>query len=274
MSHVFVIDIDGTIIGDILYEVCEWEIIMKCDPRKIKFFKQRLIAHLRAGLLRPYLADFVTTLKKQNEANEFFVYTASDDKWAQFLIPCIESACNVKFKRPIFSRKHCIVSTMSVKKCLANISTQVFQRLKPMGIYKNKTQLHNQMILIDNNYVLIDQETKKGIICPTYDHKIVYDVLRNLDEYILHERIGDIIGILQKYSLIPQISEKDVLSSYQILAMYYKNYSNKLSQYSSLLEKGIKRDKYWLNLANLFVALNKKGVSTDKMIKYINTKTS
>lgn len=272
---IYVIDIDGTLVGDVTHQVCEWEILLKYDPKKLKTFRLKLIEHLREGLLRPCISDFMSMIKQANELTEFFLYTASDDKWAQFLVPCIESACGCKFSRPIFTRKHCLNTEKSMKKSLIKISTQVWSKLKPKYgglVFKNAKHLSDHMLLIDNNKVLIDRETKRGIICPSYDHCVLYDVLRNIDERVLHDNVHGIMQVLGKYGLVDTgkvASSRS--SSYSFLATYYEQYAERLMIYARK-DRNYRRDRFWLTLVHMIEALQNKRVSKETMIKYINGK--
>jgi len=271
---IYVLDIDGTVIGDITYQVAEWEILKLVDPRKLKVFKQNLIDHLRSGLLRPQLADFIMHLKTINSNSEFFMYTASDDKWAQFLVPCIEAACNVKFARPIFSRKHCIFTGHRCMKSLSKISNAVYNKVKSKMGFKKPAHVLEHMILIDNNNVLLDKEARRGIICPSYNYKQPYDVLRTVDLKLLHDNMYTVSKVLAKYDLIDDKMVNSKYSSFQILAAYYGEFANRLnhlSKSSSAIDYESK-DKFWMKLANAIIALQQKKVSKDTIVKYVNSK--
>lgn len=269
---IFVIDIDGTLVGDVSFQVCEWEILQMYEPKKLKAFRQKLIEHLRNGLMRPFIADFIASMKQNNEYTEFFLYTASDDKWAQFFVPCIEVACGYKFARPIFSRKHCLQFDKSLKKSLIKISNQVFARLKIKyaNLLKSRVHLAEHMILIDNNKVLVDKETRKGIICPSYEQKITYDILRNLDDRLFHMHAYHIAQILEKYDLIEAVTSSRT-SSYMLLSLYYASLSSHMKDFAKV-DHTSRKDRYWLTLGNLIISLQQRDIPKDSMIKYINKK--
>lgn len=273
---IYVIDIDGTLIGDISHQVAEWEIIMKYDPKKLKAFKSHLIHQLQHGLLRPGIADCITTLKNNNELSEFFLYTASDDKWAQFLVPCMEVACGIKFGRPIFSRKHCLCVDRSMKKSLLKISNMVHTKLKPryMHMFKKPSHVFDHMLLIDNNKVLVEREARKAIICPSYEYVLPCDILRLIDADILESNALGICKILAKYELMDEKVVARHTHAYTLLAAYYDAYASLLRQMVrvSAMQERQKRDKFWPNLANALVALQQKRVTKDAMLKYINSK--
>lgn len=273
---IYTIDIDGTLIGDITYHVAEWEMLSKYDRKKLKTFKTQLIQSLQNGLLRPHVADFITHIKANNNRCEFFLYTASDDKWAQFLVPCIEAACGCKFARPIFSRKHCLIIDKSIKKSLMNISTAVFNKLKNNSTLnlRKPTQVYDNMILIDNNKVLLDKEQRKCIICPSYDYECSYDILRLIDTNILAANSQGIASILQKYDFIDPKESSRASGQFGIIALYYEGYAMTLrTMHKTIIaQERQRRDKFWLNLANAIVALQLKHVNKESIVKYINNK--
>ena len=271
---VYTIDIDGTLIGDITHHVAEWEILSRYDKKKVKQFKTNLIQALQKGLMRPHVAEFINHIKANNERAEFYLYTASEDKWAQFLVPCIEAACGCKFARPIFSRKHCLLVDRSLKKSLQCISTSIFNKLKARYSIKKASYVYDNMILIDNNKVLIEKEVRKGILCPSYDYPHSYDVLRLIDPSILEHQINGITNILAKYELVDERSVARQQQPHNVLASYYEDYAKSLRsmQNTIVVQDRHKRDKFWIQLANAIVALQSKRVSKDHLIKYINAK--
>jgi hypothetical protein len=219
----------------------EWEILCKYDKGKLRMFKMQLISHLRNGLLRPFLADFISKLKKHN-TESIYVYTASDDLWAQMIVPCIESAAGVKFNRPIFSRKHCIVNAGSMQKSLKLVSDKICKgKSKGLGneIYKN-------IYLIDNNSVLIHDERKLGVLCPTYNVTIPSDVLRNIDHTVFTNNCLHILKIIQRYGFCLH----NETSSYMILSKYYEYYAGVLKNHARSLKQD-QSDTYWLDIGNL-----------------------
>jgi hypothetical protein len=254
-----VLDIDGTIIGDVTSQVMEWEILSKFDKSKLRMFRLQLISHLRNGLLRPFLADFIHKLKKIGTEN-IYVYTASDDSWAQMIVPCIESAAGVKFNRPIFSRKHCIVNAGSMQKSLKLISDKILRgRGKGADIYKN-------IFLIDNNSVLIHDERKLGVLCPTYNVAIPTDVLKNIDQTVFTNNCTQILKIIQRYGFCLH----NETSSYMILSKYYDYYAGVLKNHARTY-KGEQSDTYWLDIGN-HISKNDSRNSLVKSLRRLSKK--
>lgn len=269
LPYVFVIDIDGTLIGDVMYHVSEWEILSQYNNKQLRTFRNELVEHLRSGLLRPHFTDFISQFRS---TCEFYIYTASDDKWAQFLVPCIEAACGVKFARPIFSRRHCIVDGSNTKKSLSRVSGLVFSRLKVKYGFKSIGQVYQQMMLIDNNKVLVDKESKKGVLCSSYTYMQPYDVLRNLHTIIFNSNAYRILTILARYGVVQSSHVRSNANAIQLLAIYHSSLAGNLMRYSKELSyyDTEKKDKFWAKLSGIVSVCLEKQLSCDNLIKYVN----
>lgn len=268
---IIVLDLDGTIIGDITYEVCEWELLKQLDPTRIRQFRSTLLSHLQTGMIRPHFADFITKLKSINDDVHFYIYTASDDAWAQYIINAVETTTGIKFNRPIFSRKHCSVAngTKSIYKTLASISPFIHRKLKnKYKFIKTPKALLKYIIMVDNNNVIAD-EPNKCILCPTYSWCMQYDVLRRIDDAVIAKNYKYIAKYLYNYGIMTCKSPEN-------LAQFYAEYYNNIS-------KGIKTtvktshtshdDDLWIRLASLLQAamkkMSNKDINTSSITKYI-----
>jgi hypothetical protein len=262
---IVLIDIDGTLIGDISTQVLEWEIISQIDKRKLKQYKSNVQVYLSNGLIRPHFSDFINSIKSRYSHVEFFVYTASDDKWANFLVPCIEKTLNISINRPIFSRKHCILQSGVLCKSFARVAPFITTRLKKVytGL-QQKTVLKN-MFIVDNNNVLIDNR-KYCIQCKTYEWSDVYDVLKLVN--VGEDNFIKLGNILNRYGIIETIGTR---------------YESLLSQYYSYLAKQYKtiphirkqdEDTFWLDITAATINALRKGLDRDQIVKYIVQKLS
>lgn len=266
-----ILDIDGTLIGDISFCVCEWEILSRIDHRKLRQLRAFLISYLKSGLLRSGIADFLTNLRSVRDDIEFIIYTASDDKWASFLVPCIESAIGIKLARPIFTRKDCVGKSSSSYKSLAKISQRVFRAFKTKyPALKSEKHVAKMMVMIDNNHVLREKEVSRCIICPTYDYCTPYDVLKNADAASLSQNYKLVCEILHRYDLIPShtLSHIDSLGYHGAMSLYHAALSKSFKSFVPRLPK----DSFWYSLSHDFVAGLKKDQSLDSIIKHIKKK--
>jgi len=264
-----VLDIDGTIIGDISLQVCEWEILSKFHPKKLRQLRQSLIQQLQQGMLRSGLSDFLSAVKKENEHTEFLVYTASEEKWAQFLIPCIEAACGYKFGRPIFTRKDCVHVTRNITKSLSKISSKIIKSYKSKypAIRSSKSVVKN-MIMIDNNNLLCSKECNRCIECPTYSFLYPYNVLQHVDEGIIIKNYPTIANILERYDMFPSSQHVDSLGYFGMMSAYYGQLARVMKTKASSVKH--KKDNMWYSIGNDMVAAMKKDLTKENMVKYIN----
>lgn len=255
---VIFLDIDGTIIGDILPQVCEWEILENYDRAKIPAFRQNLVEMLQCGILRENLADFLTMMKKTHDHIEFFIYTASDMKWAQFLVPCIEKAIGFQFNRPIFSRKHCISKTAEYKKSLSSVLPFVTKRLSPKYKLMNTKSMRNRVAIVDNNNVLVNGEMHRCIKCPTYDYTYHYDILARLSLKVLGSHYGEIASILSRHQLFPEfyVSSNNHMTFTTFRVKYYEALCGAIMSSAKQNKKAVRQDKYWIELLNIMQTAN------------------
>lgn len=236
------IDIDGTIIGDITPQIAEWELIKRFEKSKMQQFKKNLCTQLQNGLLRPYLGDFLESTKVNKDC-QFYIYTASETTWANFIIPVIENCIGIKFNRPLFTRNHCFVN--KAQKSLQHVGKIAYEKNKHGT--KSLAEFISKSILIDNNHVLSKQEENKLIPCPTYNHKDVYDVMRLLSEQTVIDNYHEISKVLYQCGMFPKV-ESGTHFSYQVFKSLY------FSFIGSSIKDGLKynkfvKDTFWLNIS-------------------------
>lgn len=210
-----VIDIDGTIIGDIVPQVIEWQLITEYSKGNMRMFKKCLIDILKNYLIRPGLREFMTDIKESHPDVHFFVFTASEHKWAHFLMPCIEAALGVHFQRPIFTRNHMVFCKTSgtYKKSLAKILPQINKSSKATMTLKN-------CVLIDNNSTLIPSESSRLILCSTFDYRIYQDPLRYIPIEKVEHNLPSIVKLLNQVDDFHSL--KPVSSFNKFYGDYYK----------------------------------------------------
>lgn len=259
MVLVVFLDIDGTVIGDITYQVLEWELISTVAPRKLNAFRTRLMQTLKDGMLRPNLAEFMGASAPPQTF--FFAYTASDDKWAAFLLPVIEQVIGIKFMRPILSRKNCSFQINTFTKSLSLACRSVHPKIKKEYPKISLSQLEKNCLLIDNNNTLVESRSK-CVTCPTYHYIHPTNVLTLLSEDEIHDRLGDIIPILEKYGFTE-------MGSHSSLRMFYSAYYLKLAKlFKAHHQSPPSKDDFWLKAAGVMNHLVRKDVLTrDHLIR-------
>lgn len=241
---IYFFDIDGTMVGDVLSQVAEWDILTKYEKGKIPQFRRNLMTQLQNGLLRPHFTSFIDSIKSRNESCEFHVYTASETKWAHFLIGCVEQVIGMKFSRPLFTRNHCIKTSKEYQKSLQLVGNIVLKKQSPKR-FKHVKELVSRSILIDNNKVLIKAEDSRLLqLCPTYMFKDVYDVLRLVSEQTMHDNFMEIATSLTMHGMFPVLDTPRVYSYHVFKSLYFTFLGSQIKENIKTLR--LIKDDFWL----------------------------
>lgn len=240
--YVILIDLDGTIQGDVTPQLREYNLI-KNLKLKSSLKKSHRNDYIR-GLLRPYFIDFIKLIKNKYAGKvELFIYTASDKTWAHYIVPIIESIIGFKFNRPLFTREHCNIGTSDKTKSILYVKDHIIKSLQPKygkNIITEKT-LSDRIFLIDNNHVL--EETKRLIKCYTYDKAIFVNILRNIPETVIQTRFSEIGEYLVNIKCSSEWEMRKHI--YDDAFKKYIHYENKNIKYNS--------DTYWKKVAYIFM---------------------
>lgn len=237
---IFLIDLDGTIHGDCASQVQEYTLLEKLGSRTTN--KKFIERDYKNGLLRPYFASFMKTIEinRRHTNIETFIYTASEKKWAQYVVPVIENVVKARFNRPIFHRDYCDMEKEQHKSILTT-KKHIFKSLKYKYDLTSINDLTNRIYLIDNNNTL--EESDFLLKCPTYDHIVQVDLLRQIsfDDKVLHHEL------IVKKILGDNIQSKSVFHMMKIIYKYvlhmYKQASESNQEY--------KNDDFWKNISIL-----------------------
>ena len=245
---VLLIDIDGTIQGDISPQVQEYTLIKKLGLKK--YNTKLLLEDYAKGLMRPKFVDFIDAYKEKNIGVELFLYTASEPRWAKCIVPVIEKAVGFKFNRPIFTRNHCDMSK-NKHKSLDLIAKPLSRAIsKKHGVRVSNDAIKKCSFLIDNNFVL--QEESHLIKCPTYDRVVHIDPLRQLDNSEIYKFKRPIAGML----LGKEFSKESV---WQLLEEVYQHVKIKCMK-SHKSDKQSRKDEFWKFLKVIY---NKSETGSD-----------
>lgn len=265
---IVLLDMDGTIIGNISPQVCEWELISQLCPGKLKQYKDNLKTHLENGLMRPQFISFIDYIKEANQNVEVYIYTASDTKWAHVIVPCIEQVIGFKFNRPLFTRSHCIMRGTDIRKSFNNVLPIVYSKLKNTYLLASADELRPNTHMIDNFHEVLANslDERRLLKCPTYSYTSFYDVLRLIDESVLREHYQAISKNLTSYKLFPYVSNSTPFSYEVFKALYFEILGTNVK---NSIKSNSQPDMYWQTLTG-FLAKSDNLPLKDSMIKYIN----
>ena len=265
-----VIDIDGTIIGEIMPQVIEWQLISQYRKEFMRQYKTYLIDALRTSLIRPGLSDMIHGICADFQNVEFFIYTASEHKWANLLVPCIEAAIGIELNRPIFTRNHMIINPLTGvhQKSLAKVLPMINRAFKKKGYTMPLTL--NQCIIIDNNSTLIPNESKRLVLCPTYKYTFYQDVLRFIPTQIVQENLSHITQYLTDSDMFPSVNKSINIE------LFYAHYYERLGRnMASRYKTNTAVDQLWLKVykaLHKYLSSNNRLTFKDNFIKNLNTK--
>ena len=261
--YVFILDLDGTIIGDCSYQCDVYniqEIIRGAlVTNKQQMNKMQLGAITRqkticdkslnecykacSKLIRPFFGVFINKMKKQYPNSYFFVYTASEKSWAVKEIGIIEKQNNMKFNRPLFTRDDCIIdSSGNIKKSVAKIMPAILKSIRAPKTFDIK----NNLLIIDNNPTFIDYKDNL-LICPTYN----YLQFQNLWDNIPHDyqKIAELKSFVSKLISSKKIYARHHNANAQMLERIhrwlYRKYK-RVNKYNATFEN----DTFWKDIAS------------------------
>jgi len=185
INYVFIIDLDGTIIGDCIYQCEIYKIYLILAKLGIKLKINEILEDCykeKSKLIRPYFVEFMRQMKNHYSLVSFYIYTASEKSWAEKEIGIIEKNLNIKFNRPIFTRNDCI-----------RIEDKINNRIdykKSIEMIRKKIKVKNpEILIIDDKDVYIDNNDKL-IRCSLYNYKYFCNYWDNMpDLYRIKNKI-------------------------------------------------------------------------------------
>lgn len=236
--YIFLIDLDGTIQGDVTPQLKEYVLQKSLG---VKLNKKLVAGDYQKSLLRPFFKAFMNMINTHYKNKvELFVYTASEKKWANYIVPIIESVTNVKFNRPIFTRDQCNMDMTEKVKSLATVKPAILKTLKKKYNNISSDDIKNRIYLIDNNYVL--KETDFLIKCPTYDKAVFINVLRTIDENVKHSKFKEICRVLLN---------NECSNEWEMMKQIYDDAFKKFIYYDEK-NNAYRSDKYWKKVIFVF----------------------
>jgi hypothetical protein len=245
---VFLLDLDGTLIGKVSAAVCEYDVARMAGRKELRAFRESLVSRLRYGIIRPHVHAFCKQVAASGGRIQLFVYTASEASWAAFIVPCVEAALGFKFNRPLFTRSQCIGPEN--KKSIAKVRPAIFARLrKPFGL-AHARELEGRIALVDNTADVLADPAEPLVLCPTYAYTYTYDVLGRVDIDTLHRRFARMVPCLTRAGLFPPVARPP--ASYQeFAALYYGRIAAVLSETLAANASALANDHFWARFMHL-----------------------
>lgn len=182
---IVILDWDGTIAGKVDYQSYKHTLQEFYKNNGLKFPNKSHSQCPKAftpqsNLIRKGFSSFIKDLKQHYNGNiYFFIYTASERKWANKEIQWVEDAHDLKFQRPLFTRDDCINDgNGSYSKSILRIYPRVLRSIGKHNLTKAEKEevLHKRLMIIDNNAVYNDME-KNLLLCPDYGFAVFENIL-------------------------------------------------------------------------------------------------
>jgi hypothetical protein len=201
LPYIFILDIDHTIIGNINYQILEYELLEIIKPELINNFD--ITEDLNNGMLRPFFKEFISFIKNKYKNVEIFVYTNSSYHWAvNGIIPNIQKVINNVINKPYFTREN----SNNNNKLLGNIYDNIIDNLisKYPSLKKDKNKefvFNNQLVFIDDISENLKDYPEKQILCPVYNYTNIYDIkLKLINKYQIKEEEFDKTEVLDFFN--------------------------------------------------------------------------
>ena len=275
LPFIVILDWDNTIVGKVDYQSQKYSLEQHYKKFGLKVKKNSKVPkafNKDSKLVRPYFLNFITELTDYFQGNiYFFIYTASERKWANTEISWLEKSHGIKFQRPIFTRDDCIVEKSgSYRKSISNIFPRMLRSMALTKISKEqKTELlHQRLLIIDNNAVFNDMK-EHLLICPDYNFMVFENLLEDIPlSYLQNPNIRQhILSLINMGLICPFFGKNDDINQqmykkYEWLAIKCKHISEN-NAYSI-------KDIFFKYLTGLIVKNNLK-IFTPNVIKQLQT---
>lgn len=180
--YIFILDLDGTIVGDVKYQVTKFSLqnSLKNHGHKPKHRAPPASFHPDMKLLRPGFGSWVKAIKAAYPDSHFFIYTASEKMWAQVEVPWIEKSIGVKFDRPIFCRDDCVADYYTYKKSINKLLPRIWKSVgKKLSAQEREVVVRERLMIVDNTAVYVDHADRM-LLCPDYNYAVFEDILEGI----------------------------------------------------------------------------------------------
>lgn len=258
---VFIIDIDGTLIGNVSPQLCVYD-LKQNGHVPLRYSYRELFARFDAGLLRPYFDTFYKATKRRLPNAEFYLYTACEDRWGLFIAGALEKHLGIRFNRPIFTRKSCFSSGGNITKSISSVLPAIKRGLARR--YGKNLDLASRVMVIDNSCVFPPEDKAMHLVCPSYNLSVPENIPAIVDEQAFSQHRAAVESAVRKY--IPALASAPMQSYRDFQLAFYAYYIGALRQASTA-------DRFWFFLARLMEVKNITLLSP-RAIEYMNGKLS
>ena len=186
---VYVVDFDNTIVGDIRslafrYYMVTIDLVPLDIDSELARMRPLFSRDVRA-FIRPHFDQFMRLADTQKRA--VYIFTASADKWANYIVPIIEEILEVRFARPIFTRDDCVFKDGSFVKSIAAVRDRIGRA--------------RGLVIIDDRIQAWPLDVHRLIVCPKYVYTEFIDVLNGVNPAIIKH--PDVLAMYSKFTLPP-----------------------------------------------------------------------
>lgn len=274
---IFLLDLDGTVIGDITPQVLLYDIIQQirssstpksnkssaCPSFPLKEFHEKL----RDGIVRPHFDIFMSEVQKRGI--DVFIYTASSRKWAEFIVKQIETAFNIKFNRPILSRDHCHVKNGECSKRLLTVAPLILRTInKKYGVKYNVNEIIENMMVIDNSEVYNGTDCDRVLLCDTYKYKYPENMITTLTKNVYQSHNN----IIQQLMVTNMNNYRPTKNYMKFERQFYQMYVNALGECLVMKEKCM-QDTMFRTVVRCIIHKNIKTFNKNT-VRYLQHKIS
>lgn len=266
------LDIDGTLIGDITPQVILFEILERLKytlktqhgkPLRMSIDSTALQSKLQDGIIRPHFKNYFNDLKSHGV--ETFIYTASEKKWAEFLIKNIEQCMGVKFNRPIFTRNNCKIIKGEYMKSISYVRPSIIKSLnKKYGAKFTDTK--NRIMAIDNKIVYVYEDLPYLVSCKTYKYRIPENIPTIIKKDVYEKHFKDINAVLNIYHK----NFKEFRNYMRFEKQFYFHYIDSLSNTIEMRDEC--QSDIFFKIVGACITHKNMQVFNDNAVTYINNK--
>lgn len=263
---IILLDIDGTVVGDVTHQVAMYDIVNALKQKKVRVtygLKDLQDSLLLGGLIRPNFKCFIDELS--NHGVEFFVYTAAEKTWAEYIVKNIESVLNIKFNRPLFTRTQCISQNNMIMKSIAAVTPAIAKTLRAKQY--DVSNLENKILAIDNNSVFIERDHQ--ILCDTYTLSVPVNVPSFFPRMLFEMHTKDIMATICYHY---PYAVKPTNSWYKFQRQFYMVYVQLLGEMLRVKQSTL-HDPLFKMIRHIIMQKNPSSF-TPELVRYMQRKLS